>query len=86
MWKLLEISSFKTTTPFQSRNCYKSVLSRPPHPPNVETVKNQFFQDHHTLPPHPPNVETVKNQFFQGHHVQHFSSIGVPLKFLLRSR
>ena len=31
----------------------------------METVKNQFFQDHHTL----PKVETVKNDFFQDHHI-----------------
>ena len=67
-----------TTIPTQSRNCYKSVLSWPPHPPKVETVKNQFFQDHHTLPqrrncsksvllwpPHPPKVETATNQLFK---------------------
>ena len=30
----------------------------------METVKNQFFQDHHTN----PNIETVKNQLFQDHH------------------
>ena len=29
-----------------------------------ETVKNQFFQDHHTF----LNIETVQNQFFQDHH------------------
>ena len=29
----------------------------------METVKNLFFQDHHTK-----NVETVKNQLFQDHH------------------
>ena len=28
----------------------KSVLSRPPQPPNEETVKNQFLQDHQTHP------------------------------------
>ena len=51
------------------------------HPPKIETVKNQFFQDHHTIqnietvknhfisrPPHQPKIETVKNQFFQDHH------------------
>ena len=27
-----------------------SLLSRPPHPPRLSTVKNQFCQDHHTLP------------------------------------
>ena len=30
----------------------------------METVKNQFFQDHHTN----QIVETVKNQLFQDHH------------------
>ena len=39
-------------------------LSRPPHPLYVETIKNQLFQDNHTL----PTVETVKNEFFQDHH------------------
>ena len=36
---------------------------RPPHPPNMETVKNLFSR-----PPQPPKVETVKNQLFQDHH------------------
>ena len=31
----------------------------------METVKNLFFQDHHTN----PKVETVKNDFFQDHHI-----------------
>ena len=43
------ICYFKTTTPSQRRNCSKSVLSRPPHLHKVETVQNQFFQDHHTF-------------------------------------
>ena len=30
----------------------------------METVKNLFFQDHHTN----PRVETVKFQLFQDHH------------------
>ena len=30
----------------------------------METVKNHFFQDHHTL----QIYETVKNHFFQDHH------------------
>ena len=38
------------TTPSQSRDCYKSVLSRPSHTFKLETVTNHFFQDHHTLP------------------------------------
>ena len=29
---------------------WKLVLSAPPHPPNKETVKKDFFQDHHILP------------------------------------
>ena len=69
-----------TTTPSQSRNCYKSVPSGPPCPSKLETVRNQFLQDHHTLPkwkllksvisrpPHPPKLETLKNQFFHDHH------------------
>ena len=32
---------------------------------SMETVKNQFFQDHH----YQPKVETVKNQLFQYHHI-----------------
>ena len=31
----------------------------------METVKNDFFQDHHNQ----PKVETVKNQLFQDHHI-----------------
>ena len=31
----------------------------------METVKNELFQDHHTL----WKVETVKNDFFQDHHI-----------------
>ena len=49
IWKLLQISYFKTTTSSKYGNCYKSVISRPPHPPKVETVTNQLFQDHHIL-------------------------------------
>ena len=48
--KNLKIGSFKTITPSQSINCKNSVLSRPPHPPKVEIIKNKFLQDHHTLP------------------------------------
>ena len=44
------MSSFKTTTPSESRICSKSVISYPPDPPKVETVQNQFFHDHHSLP------------------------------------
>ena len=48
----------------------------------METVKNLFFQDHHTNQKKKllkissfktttlqPKVETVKNQFFQDHHI-----------------
>ena len=31
----------------------------------METVKNQLFQDNHTL----PKVETVKNHFFPDHRI-----------------
>ena len=43
----------------------KNLLSRPPHQPKVETVKNQLFQDHHNH----SKIETVKNDFFQDHHI-----------------
>ena len=40
----------------QSRNCSKSVLSRPPHlpphPPKVENVQNHFFQGIGLTPPY----------------------------------
>ena len=55
----------KTTTPSQSRNCENSVLSRPPHPPKVETVKNQLFQDHHTLPNTKPQPKRSAGTHFQ---------------------
>ena len=58
------MSSFKTTTPSQSSKYQKWVISGPLHPPKGETVKNESFQDHHTL----PKVSTVKNEFFQDHH------------------
>ena len=64
--KLFKISSFMTTTPSQNRNCSKSVLSRPPHPPKVET--RNCSKSVLSRPPHPPKVETVQNQFFQDHH------------------
>ena len=47
----------------------------------METVKNNFFQDHHTHPKYkllkiisfkittPTQIETVKNQFFQDYHI-----------------
>ena len=59
--KLFKISSFKTITHSQSVNCSKSVLSWQLQPPKVETVQNQFFQDHHTV----PKWITIQNQFFQ---------------------
>ena len=70
-----------TTTCSQSRKCWKSVLSRPPHASKVESVKPHFFQDHHALlkwkvlksvlsrQPHASKEESVKNQFFQDHHM-----------------
>ena len=39
-------------------------FSRPPHPPKEETVKNQLFQDYHTL----PIIKIVKNQLFKDHY------------------
>ena len=39
-----------TTTLSQSGDCQNSVLSRKLHPPKVQTVKNQFLQDHHNIP------------------------------------
>ena len=57
----------KTTTSTQIWKLLKiSVILRPPHQSKVETVKNQFFQDHHIH----PNMETVKNLFFHDHHIQ----------------
>ena len=41
-----------------------SVLSRPPHPPKVETCYKLVLSG----PPHPPKVSTVNNHFFQDHH------------------
>ena len=64
----------------QSRNCYKSVLSRPPHLQKISTVKSQLLQDHHTYRKYQllnicsfmtttlPKVETVTNLFFQDHY------------------
>ena len=81
IWKLLQISYFKTTTSSKYGNCYKSVISRPPHPPNMETVTNQLFQDHHILQiwkllqisyfktTNTSKIETVKNHFFQDNHI-----------------
>ena len=59
----------------------KSVPSRPPHPPNVKTDKNQSFPDHHMLPrwkllksvlsrpPQPLKVEIFQIHSLQGHHI-----------------
>ena len=51
---MFKICSFKTTTTSQSRNCSKSVLSRPPHCPKVETVQNQFLS--FCVPQHWPKI------------------------------
>ena len=47
--KLSKIYPFKTTTPPQSENYWKSALSGLPHPAKVEIVNNQFFQVCHIL-------------------------------------
>ena len=49
-WKLLKINSFKTITPSQSKYSPQSLFSRPSHPPKIEIIQNQSFQDHHTPP------------------------------------
>ena len=79
-YQLLKMNHLKTTILSQSVKCLKSVLSRPPYSPNVETVKSQFFQattpSNHRMckksvlsrPSHPPKLSPVKIQFFQDHH------------------
>ena len=50
-YQLLKISSFKTSTPSQSIKLLKfSSLKNYYTPSKVETVKIDFFQDHHILP------------------------------------
>ena len=65
IWKLLKISYFRTTTPTKSRNCYKSLLSRPPHQPKSRNCYKSAI----SRPLQPPKIETVKNHFFQDHHI-----------------
>ena len=43
-WKLLKISPFKTITSSQSRNCWKSVFSRPLHHPKWNWLKTSPFK------------------------------------------
>ena len=52
-WKLSEMSSFKTIKASQCEKWQKSVLTRPPHSPEVKMIEDhscQFFQEHHNLP------------------------------------
>ena len=49
----IEVSNFNIASmgeEFGPRNIFSSLLSGPPHPPNMETVKNQLFQEHHNHP------------------------------------
>ena len=59
------VSSFKSTTSFQSKNWKKSVLSRLSHPPEVKFTKNLSLQDHHTL----PKRKLPKTMSLQGNHI-----------------
>ena len=49
-WKLLKFSILVTTKTSQNRHCKNSILSRPPYPLKMETVKIQSLQDHYILP------------------------------------
>ena len=63
--KLLKMSPFKTATISQNRNCPKSVLTRPPHSPQIENYSESVLS--RTL--YPLKVKTNKDQSFQGHHI-----------------
>ena len=71
---------FKSTTPSQSRNWQKLVLSRPPYLPNVKIIQVSNFTTYTpsksenypksvlSRPQHPPKVEIDDNESFQDHH------------------
>ena len=74
-----QMSVLLKTTSSWSRNCWKWVLSRPPHPFKVQIVQNKFFKDHLLKwklsksvlprPPHIPEVKIDPYQSFEGQHI-----------------